>query len=183
MNEQANTNIISGLGGNMDDPTLVFKQCRSCQAKLTTSHFGPAKNSSDGLNHTCKACRSEYNSDYWTRKYGRSRPISSDSPIRNVVDQNTHIINMALAIKSLECRAFSVVSKQDYKIFFGKSGNLGMDCICVFSLDGQMLREMAYSGSVSSILMELLSFCKALNLRLELTEADAIASKTTIYYL
>lgn len=165
------------------DPILALKSCRSCNATLPTSHFGTMKNSPDGYRHICKACRSEINHIDWTTKYGRNKPLPEDQPIRNVAKQNSHVVDMALTIKSLECRAFSLVSKADYKVFFGKSGNLGMDCICVFSLDGQMLREMAYSGSVSTVKDEILSFCKALNLRLELTEADAIAAKTTIYYL
>jgi hypothetical protein len=121
----------------------------------------------------------------WTTKYGRLKPLDKDQPIRNVLHQNTAIIELALGLSTfnMECRAFSVISKEDYKIFFGKSMSLDMDCMCIFNLDGQMLREMAFSGIVSTVKDELLSFCKVLNLRLELTEADVIASKTTIYYI
>jgi hypothetical protein len=92
------------------------------------------------------------------------------------------VVDLGLAIDSMECRAFDTQTKIDYKVFFGKSDRLGLQALTIFNTDGSTFHEYAYSG-VKDIKPKLISFVKALNLRLELTEADVISSKTVIYYL
>lgn len=51
------------------------KSCRGCGKVLTTDEFYKNKFNEDGLDHYCKFCRQEYNSE-WSRKHTDRRYLA-----------------------------------------------------------------------------------------------------------
>lgn len=162
---------------------MQFKQCNRCLAKLPVSDFAMSKYSKDTYGPCCKACHSQRFRLTRRVKYN-AKSIIDDSTIRYVAEHNESIVDIVLSLPTLtlECRAFDVSSKADYKVFFGKSDRLGMNAVTIFNMDGSLFYEYAYSG-LRDPKPTILNWVKGFNLRLELSDVDALNSKQTIYYI
>lgn len=164
-------------------PGPSTKRCNGCRAVLPMSHYGLTKSTRDGYRVICKTCRNQDRRVYWSNRFGTKRSQADEGITRNVKRQNETILTQALqSLSTFSCLAFRLDDLKDFKVVFGPSDITGLSSITVFSLDGEMLRSLSYSGMTSSVPEELLAFLKQLNLRLELSEVDSIASKTTIYF-
>lgn len=53
---------------------MPTKQCTGCQAVKPLSEFARKKNLRDGRDTRCKSCRLAYMREYYTRRFGRTRP-------------------------------------------------------------------------------------------------------------
>jgi hypothetical protein len=111
-------------------------------------------------------------------KYGY-KAKSDDVQIRSVHIQNERVIKQAIKRSRFECMGF-IPHGQTFKVVFG-IGSFGLLSMAVFGIDGSSFGEWNYSNLGSQT--TLLALLKDLKIRLELTEADLIAAKTTIYYL
>lgn len=160
-------------------PEVEYKQCHDCLAKLPMGSFGLARYSKHGRSNICHDCRAQF--QRLKRKERGAVSVVDDTQIRIVRIHNSALIDIGLS-STCEMAGFNVLTKTEYKVFFGKSGYLGLDCLCVFSTDGSMLAELAYSGA-KDIKAKLLDFCKSWNIRLEMSLNDVAVSKATIYYL
>jgi hypothetical protein len=159
-----------------------YKHCRECCAKLPASAYGFYRYTKDRLTQVCKECRSQTQRIKRQAKY-QTKGISDDEIVRNIVHHNTNLITYALSQKVCTLIGFQPHTDKVYKVVFGPSAQLGMDAICIFSTDGNMLRELAYSGQTKEIIDELLGFIKQHNLRLELNEVQMMTSKNVIYWV
>jgi hypothetical protein len=168
----------------MVTPDINGKKCNSCWAFLPIEAFGSFKYHSDGYNKHCKECRAQYLRIARKRKYNaRGRVDKDDSKVRSVRIQNLDIIGLGMATNELKCVGFNVDTKQDCRVVFGKSQISGLNEMVFYTLDGSLYRSFQYSGQTKDVSESLYQVLKTLRIRLELTEADAITSKSTIYYL
>lgn len=165
-----------------NDSKANCAMCIQCRALLPISYFGLAKISKSGKANACKPCIQQYQRLKRTRKYGSVSKID-DSLLRNVLHHNTNLIKAALSNEVCTLIGFVPHTDKVYKVVFGPSAQLGMDAICLFSADGNMLRELAYSGQTQQIVDELISFIKQHEIRLELSEVHMMTSKNVIYYI
>lgn len=163
------------------NPHLQCKQCTDCRAILPIAHFGKAKINRDGYSKICKDCRAQYLRIKRVEKYG-CKSTQDDSIVRNFRHHNTAILNKSLN-STLEVRGFDVISKVDYKVFFGPSKYTGMQSIALFDFNCQLYREFTYCGKTGEVMETVLDILRNLNIRLEYTDGDVVTSKSTIYYV
>jgi len=165
-------------------PSEPCKVCNACQALLPLSAFGLLKYAKSGFRDICKECRSQEFRLYRKDAYNSKSNID-DSIVRNVKAHNTAILKVATdpSTYALEIRGFDTLTKVDYKVFFGPSNFNGMRSVALFDYNAQLYREFNYSGMDRNIHLTILDILHRLNIRLEYTEADSIASKATIYFI
>lgn len=171
------SNIDSSIASPVD-----FKRCQECCALLPTSHYGIAKWRKDGYRPVCKECRSQINVLDWTQKHGRKHPHTAPEILRPIRFQNDMILNQALSTLKMELRAFDVVTKVEYKVYYGPTDRLGLMALTLFTRSGDTFMEWALSG-VRDPKASLLAYLRVHNLRLELGDLDVVNSKTQIYFL
>lgn len=163
------------------DPNQA-RTCRDCCAKQTLSNFGLAKYSADGRSHICHSCRSQYLRLKRKAKYNNSSNVDQEV-IRSVRLQNERILQLALAQTTFQCIGFVPHTDRVYRVHFGKS-RYDFPSMAVFNENGSQYFEVAFSGlEASSVMAKLMDALKSDGIRLELSDADMIAAKTTIYYL
>lgn len=181
------TQTQSGASDTKPNPSqdVPSKLCSICRGHFPLTYFSAHKYNKDHASNHCKECHAQKYRIYRREKYNaKSYSDKDDSIIRSVRANNELIIAQAIqSSHNFTCYAFDLSTYRDYKVILGPSQVNGLSCICIFSTDGNMLRELSYSGELKNIGIEIFNFIKGLNLRLELTEADSIASKTTIYFL
>lgn len=164
------------------DPKAKCMLCQECRALYPPEYFGKSKLFKSGKSRSCNQCKAQYLRLSRTRKYGTISKVD-DSLIRNVKHHNTNLVQQALSQKVCTLIGFQPHTDKVYKVVFGPSAQLGMDAVCLFSADGNMLRELAYSGQTKEIIEELISFIKQHEIRLELNEVQMMTSKNVIYWV
>ena len=115
-------------------------------------------------------------------KGAKARSDVDDSVVRSVRIQNEQLLDQAISTSTMSMVAFNVVTKVPFKVVYGPSDRLGITSLTLFSMDGGIFLEWAISGLKDSR-DHWLNYLKSHRIRLELTEADLINSKRTIYYL
>ena len=169
------TNSIQDASGDVQT-----KRCQDCRSVLTVNHFGVSKLNKDGYSNICNACRAQYVRLRRKVRF-KTNSVIDDSIIRSVHRHNKTIINAILKHSTFECRGFIPGSSKVFRIHFGKS-RYDFPSLAIFSEDGSMYHEQAFSGLSTSLMAEaLLKMMKLHKIRLELTDADVILSKRVIY--
>jgi hypothetical protein len=161
------------------DPTL--RRCTHCHAQYPFTHYGLFRMDKSGYTKICKECSSEIKAKQWTRKWGRRKALPQ-SIVRGVKWNNEAILDHVLTTTKMELRGFDFITKAEYKIFYGPSERLGLNAMTLFTRSGSVFIEWALLGVPGSKEM-ILAYLRAHSIRLEYTDSDVIASKTTIYYL
>lgn len=163
-------------------PEVKTKVCLDCCATLPVSYFGVTPKFKDGFQKTCRPCRAEYNSFWWSKKHGRRHKQHEPEIIRSVKFHNQAILDLVFQVDRMELRGFDYTDKSEFKVFFGPSEKVGLISLTLFNRSGSVFMEWALSG-VKDPKEALLAYLKASHIRLELTDEHVIASKTVIYYI
>lgn len=129
----------------------------------------------------CNECNAQYKRLWRKSKYG-SRPRIDDIIIRSVSIHNEAILDLVLSSKTMELCAFDVVSLKEFKVIYGPSETFSIHSIAIFAMDGSALIEWGLNG-VANIKDHIANYLKSHGLRLELSPADILNSKQTIYYI
>ena len=156
------------------------KRCISCQGLLPVEAFGLYKYATDGYAVICKECRSQFQRRRRKIRFN-AKGIIDDHVIREVKGHNISILDQIIHMDKTEIRGFDCHTKMEYKVFYGISDRLGLKAMTLVTRSGEVFIEWALSG-VKDPKMAIVAYLKAHNIRLEMSDADVISSKTTIYY-
>lgn len=160
---------------------LKYKTCQSCRVHLPVSAYTLNRLGRGGFGHECTDCKKQNLRLYRQKRYGSTSKVD-DSLIRSVSLHNQLILGPVLAQNKAEFRAFDVVSKMEYHVYYGPSERLGLNSLTLFTKDGSVFMEWALSG-VKEPVQFLLAYLRLHNLRLELDDMGVINAKSAIYFL
>jgi hypothetical protein len=155
------------------------KVCSLCRASYPLSHFGLHSLGKYGYRNECNECRKQGFRLYRQKRYG-SKSKFNEEIIRSVSHQNEIVLTYALSTPTT-IYGLQLDTMTEYKLVFGL-GTLGMKAMSIFPMDGSTFQEYSYSpeagerGVIQAIIDHL-------NLRLEFSQIELIASKNVIYYL
>lgn len=159
---------------------LDIRLCQDCRAYLPISHFGVSRRAVNGYSAKCKACRSNYS-------HRRSAKNPRPDPIRNVNHQNRMITDLAAASISptFACVAFSTETFEDYRVVFEKGSQLHKVSIWkpnpLQAFDYTLIKQLSYLPGEPMIQDQISYLLRNLNIRLELSDVDAITTKRVVY--
>lgn len=153
--------------------------------KFPLPYFHRFKISQDGYDRICKLCKVEGLRDFRRTKYGM-KAIKEYPKIRHVGKQNKSILKHAAQYPLLTLRALNTTIKTEFNVTIQNNSNTGGNVftISVYSVDGVLSESYSlYENDMEKIIAAVIPILKKSFLRLELTDADLIASKIEIYYL
>lgn len=162
---------------------MQYKPCCECWARLPLAAYGLYRRARDGRSGTCKECKQEYASFRYTARFGRRHRLYNPEIIRGAMRHNTLLVNQMFVIMNLSLVGYIPHTDQVFKVLFGKDQR-GIQSFAIINVDGSSFQDFTYShNDVELMKAHILNLLKENRIRLELTDADMIASKTVIYYL
>lgn len=162
---------------------LQSRPCIDCWANLPLSAYGVNIASKDGHVTICKACRAEWSSLNWTKKYGRKHKKYDPEIIRGAMRHNQILINHMFAMQNVSLIGYIPHTDKVFRVLFGNDQR-GIPSFAIINVDGSSFKDFTYSDQdIDMAKGHVYDILKRNRIRLELTDADMIASKTVIYYL